>query len=186
MPLKIALLGFCAFFLNVAQAQPVCGTISECNELISQANVRIAQINAIPELQFTEIATNADGSVKFMNQVDAIKYCRDQGGHLPTARELAWRSMLRQASGIAEIANGQPDLTYRRIRANNANGSQDDFYFSDDGYERSPNDIGNHLFWSSSNFSTHLGELGYLISEKRGSFNEYPLASAFSVICVLN
>jgi hypothetical protein len=52
--------------------------------------------------KFLDIARNADGSVKYMNQREALKYCSNQGAHLPSARELTYLSASFGARGIVD------------------------------------------------------------------------------------
>lgn len=136
-----------------AQAAQQCRTVAECQARIAQDQATLRALQAGQAPTFLDIAKNADGTVKYMNQNDAIQYCTAQGAHLPSARELAQLSMSLGAKGIAEIKSGKPDNSYYSINAKNADGSSDKFYFSNEGYQRPAGEMGNNWFWSSSVFS---------------------------------
>ncbi len=76
----------------------------------------------------------------YLSQADAAQYCSTQGAHLPSARELGQLSRSLGANGIAEVASGMPDDSYYLINATNADGTADNFYFSDDGYQQPADD----------------------------------------------
>lgn len=99
-------------------------------------------------LQFSDIARKADGTIRYMNQGDAINYCANQGQHLPSARELAQLATSMGAAGILETSVG-PGYTHL-VRARNADGKVDVFYYSYAGYKPPVGDLGNQWFWSSS------------------------------------
>jgi hypothetical protein len=107
----------------------------------------IAQaIQADPAPQFGDIVRNTDGSVRYMSLDGAIRYCANQGMHLPSARELAQLSASMGAAGISETAKDG----YYLVSTHNADGKTDNFYFNSTGYKRPAGDLGNHWFWSSS------------------------------------
>jgi len=70
--------------------------------------------------------------VCYMTQRKAIRYCKSQSQHLPSARELAQFSASLGANGIFATETGD---AYARI-AKNADGIIDKFYFSSTGYNR--------------------------------------------------
>ena len=117
--------------------------------------------------QFGDIARHADGSVHYMKQYAAVKYCSEikgEGAHLPSIRELAQlasqvctpQTLGDQpcgAAGIKEINQ------YPSESAANKDGyyvvtplNEKSFYFSNAGYKRPSGDLGNNgtWFWSSS------------------------------------
>jgi hypothetical protein len=102
---------------------------------------------------FMDVAKNADGSLKTMNQADAIEYCSAQGAHLPSASEFVQFAMRLGAKGIAD---SNLDDSFHKFNVTNVNGTENTFYFSSDGY-RPPADAppGNILFWSSSVLSNN-------------------------------
>lgn len=127
-------------------AAPVCNTLPECQQLKARVDARIQVPQAGLAPQFGDIARNADGSVRYMNQYDAVSYCASQGIHLPSARELAQLSQSMGAAGVSETAKDG----YNLISAKNADGKIDNFYFNYAGYSRPTGDLGNNWLWSSS------------------------------------
>lgn len=118
-----------------------------------------------------EIAKNADGSIKTMSQADAFEYCKNQGGHLPTARELAEYSRSLGATGVIEIADRKVnDHDSYMIGAWNPDGAIDKFYFNKSGYQQPSGDLGNNWFWSSSgSFANLYGD--YVLNGNNGSID---------------
>lgn len=106
----------------------------------------------------TDIARNADGSVRSMNQYEANEYCLNQGLRLPTIRELALYAQSREAHGIRE--NAQEGYYY--IEALDASGKPDTFYFTNRGYLRPQGELGMAWFWSSSLHPRHTGHAFYM------------------------
>ena len=132
-------------------AADVCKTLPECQQLKIQLSASLAAVDARiqalqPSPQVGDIARNTDGSIRYMNQADAINYCTSQGQHLPSARELAQLAQSLGAAGISETAKDG----YYQVSAKNADGKADTFYFSYAGYNRPAGDLGNNWFWSSS------------------------------------
>ena len=131
-------------------AADVCKTLPERQQLkILSASLAAvdARIQALqPSPQVGDIARNTDGSIRYMNQADAINYCTSQGQHLPSARELAQLAQSLGAAGISETAKDG----YHPVSAKNADGKADTFYFRYAGYNRPAGDLGNNWFWSSS------------------------------------
>ncbi len=117
-----------------------------------------------------DTAKNSDGSVKLMNYQDALDHCTRQEMRLPSARELAELSQSLGAKGIKETifpntkvndevrAERTQNLSqgYYAIYSTNAKGEQTiDFYFSESGYQKPSNELGEFWFWSSSHISTN-------------------------------
>lgn len=98
------------------------------------------------------ILRNDDGRILHMNHRWAMKAC-PQGTHLPTIRELTELSQASGAKGILEKSQVDPlriPMGYRKVSAVNPDGKWDEFFFNEDGYEPSSEEIGNNWFWSSS------------------------------------
>jgi hypothetical protein len=103
-----------------------------------------------------------------MEYKNAVKYCRDQGMHLPTAKEFA---RLLQSLGSVRISTDAPE-TYLAdfIEAKNLNGAIDRFYISTQDYKRLSGDLGSDWFWMSSTdksgyplyFNGYFGKVGPL------------------------
>lgn len=102
---------------------------------------------------FQGIARNGDGDVKLMIQYEANAYCKKLGARLPSAHELAQLSMSLGARGIVELRNpedgceGVPGGGYSKVYAESA---EDNFCFSEQGYQRPADELGKYGFWSSS------------------------------------
>lgn len=129
----------------------VCSTLEECLKLRDLVDARIRELQPTPVIG--DIVRNTDGSIRYMNQYDAVQYCANQGMHLPSARELAQLSMNLGAKGILEmhdIKNGHVPEGYHHVKAKNADGKDDSFYFNDVGYQPTKGDLGHSWLWSSS------------------------------------
>jgi len=96
--------------------------------------------------QIGGLVRNSDGSIRNMNQDDAIDYCASQGQHLPSAKEFAQESQSMGAAGISETAKEG----YYPVKAQNSDGTIDNFYFSFAGYDRPTGDLGSTWVLSSS------------------------------------
>lgn len=159
-----------------------CGSASSQNppSIQEKVNALATQTNA-PAL--SDIARNADGSIRYMVQsseymtdrglplengeIGAMEYCDALGMHLPAIRELAQYSQSEGAAGLSEDAKGD----FSVVKARNGDGKLDEFYFSASGY-RVPGAYEEGLwFWSSStytddsyvayDFRGFSGEIGY-------------------------
>ena len=169
-----------------AQAQqlsPPCTSAADCRARIAQGQTTLNTFLAGQAPTFLDIVKDADGSVKYMNQYDAVQYCAAQGAHLPSARELARLSMSLGAKGISEVTAPKPDISYYKISAKNADGSLDEFYFSYVGYQRPTSELGNNWFWSSSVGSVN-SDFGFLLSGYGGDVFNYYRNSRVPVRCV--
>ena len=158
-------------------AADVCKTLPECQQLKTQLSASLAAVDARiqalqPSPQIGDIARNTDGSIRYMDQADAINYCacdsdharKDLGcttapnsNHLPSARELAQLAsqhctsdlLGKEPCGAAGISETAED-GYKQVSAKNADGKNDSFYFNYSGYQQPAGDLGNNWFWSSS------------------------------------
>jgi hypothetical protein len=138
----------------------------------------------------SDVLKNADGSVRIMNQYDALRAC-PVGSHLPTIRELAMESHTLGAGGILEIDPALPNqapVGYVKIAALNADGKTDQFYFSWDGYRTPDGDLGDGWVWSSSLVTDQSSDAfvsslhyGGIFSSGRDDANYY-----FAVRCFTN
>ncbi len=141
--------------IDVRAAQPVRDSAAELQPKQAQMNY-LKEIRNMKVPMFLHIARNADGSVKYMNQNQAIQYCLGQGAHLPSAREWAQYSFMLVAEGILEVdfvdsnLGGRPPVGYSLINAKDfLTGSSDAFYFNLTGYQRPEGELGdNWFFWS--------------------------------------
>jgi hypothetical protein len=123
--------------------------------------------------RFLEIAKNADGSVKYLDQAAGRQYCSTHRAHLPSARELAKLSMSYGAKGIVDACASDDDCY--SVTAINADGRFDSFNFSIAGYQPPAGDLGSNWFMSSSvgdepygyGFFGLRGETGYVFSVDR-------------------
>lgn len=181
-------------------SKPTCQTLEECWALAEIVDARIKKllVSAAPRLD--DIARNVDGSVKMMNQNEAIKYCAEKNLTLPTARELVLvsESLSLGASGIRRTR--YPDTIYSRddVQAEIKAMRKDNFlpiysgdaalpvvgfYFNHRGYEGS---LGDYWFWSSSVHPVYP-EYGYYLSGKSGSlpYGRSFLVSNHAVRCKL-
>ena len=141
------------------------GAVANNGQSAPPIDANLTGPNAVKSVPiFLDIARNANGSIKDMSQADALAYCECQGeakerlgcttapfmAHLPSARELAQLSMSLGAKGIAEIESGRPDDSYGEIKAINADGSSDNFYFSYEGYRIPSSELRHEGIWSAS------------------------------------
>jgi uncharacterized protein (TIGR02145 family) len=148
----LMLLGLVLVTMTARAAEPKCtlgSKIAECQPRIAQDQKILKQHLAAEMPTFLDIAKNADGKPKYMNQAEAIYYCLNQGAHLPSARELALLAMSLGARGIVDSC-GSDNRRCFSYKAENADGSYDSFKFSYEGYQRPAGDLGDNWFWSSS------------------------------------
>ena len=182
-------------------AADVCNTLPECQQLKTQLSASLAAVDARiqalqPIPQIGDIARNTDGSIRYMDQADAISYCacdsdharKDLGcttapnsNHLPSARELAQLAQSMGAAGISETAKDG----YDPVNAVNADGKNDSFYFNYSGYQQPAGDLGNNWFWSSSVVSNNSDRSGnaFFLYGDNGVVGNYPRGHHYSVRC---
>jgi hypothetical protein len=111
--------------------------------LVTSPLVRAAETNS---LRFSDVAKNADGSIRYLSQSDAIRYCADLRQRLPSERELLQLAMSRGATGTSEIFRSG----YYVVNAINLDGQNDDFYYAHSGYEQAAAGVQPGWLWSSS------------------------------------
>lgn len=103
---------------------------------------------------FGEVVKNADGTILAMNFSDAIQYCKNAKGHLPTSREWAALATSNGAKGVLEVSDFKNDKGYRLIQVHNEEGQTtaetqfDQFYYSTEGYPIQTGDD-RFNFWST-------------------------------------
>lgn len=127
---------FISLIMSSLVALPVMGQDSQTSQVERQS-------------LFPEIVRKADGSVARMSDQEAYYHCLSLNAHLPTVRELA---LYAQSLGAAGIAAERLDNSYGFINAKNADRyrQDDDFYYSNEGYQRPNGELGDISFWSSS------------------------------------
>jgi hypothetical protein len=139
--------------------------------------------------------SNVMGSVCYMPQSEAIRYCREeeQGSHLPTAREWAlYESAHFATPPVLNIGEWSFGGGYMRLETTALNSGPDVFYASRFNYQRPGGDAGRNIFWTASrnliNISANPrvkpayvfhGSYGYLFGDIDASTRE-------AVICAKN
>ena len=95
-----------------------------------------------------------DGEVCMMTQQDAAKFCKEQGGHLPSTREFA---MAMNPKAILENDYVEKDLKgttppgFYKVASQDENGKVDSFYFNNDLVTRKlTGELSKLSFWTSS------------------------------------
>ena len=106
-----------------------------------------------PSLKMLEYPKDSNGVRLLMDQKDAIKYCADQGNHLPSARDFAEFAKQRGAVGIVDSCQSKKECYTWVVQ--NADGNIDTISCQFEGYEGEPYDMksdenGDFFLWSSS------------------------------------
>lgn len=97
--------------------------------------------------------TEKDGDICKMTQQEAVQYCKEQGGHLPSSREVA---MFLNPSGILEAEYVDTNLEgivppgYYKVACEDEEGAVDIFYFNNENARSLAGDIAEYSFWTSS------------------------------------
>lgn len=161
-------------------------SVTACQARIAQNQATLKQLQSgqAPKPVFLDIVKNADGSVKTMNQSDAVHYCASQGAHLPSARELAQLSTSLGAKGIVD-ACGSSDISCYSVKATNADGNEDSFEFSYDGYQRPAGEMGNNWFWSSSAY-LNVSDFAFFLNGSGGEVAYVYRNGHYAVRCVID
>ncbi len=131
-----------------------------------------------------KICRGTDGSIKPLNQDEARKAC-PTGTHLPHIRELAKEAQAHGAKGILEMDQVKPGgipAGYQYV-SRFSQGSQDEFYYSAEGYRRPAGDLGDVAFWSSSTNCPDNSE-GYYLDGTSGSIGRMLFVYHVPVRCV--
>lgn len=124
-----------------------------------------------------------------MNREKAIEYCKNQGAHLASARELAQIAMSHGAKGIVEIAGDKPNGNYQLVEATDRDGISDSFYFSVDRYnaynaDPSTGSIYYMRIWTSSNNSRNPKQPLHLLVQIGGFQSNFGADQKLAVICM--
>ncbi len=94
-----------------------------------------------------------DGDICKMTQPDAVLYCKEQGGHLPSSRDYA---IFLNPNGIMEsdhvdtVLEGKVPEGYYKVACIDEDGTVDTFYFNNGESRTLKGDIAKLSFWSSS------------------------------------
>jgi len=167
---------FVAVMCEVALADVSDCNLRDCLKLQDSLNARIESLNPAPAPKLSDFARNSDGSIRNMNQWDAEAYCEKQGFRLPSAREFAYYSQSRGATGLIEYGDHKTsDRANFLIKVGNPDNTEDIFYFDGHGYHPPSSNKGNIWLWSSSG---HLYESDqvYIFSDYFGDFELYGLS----------
>jgi|GEM_PF-5968217 len=152
----------------------------------ASADVRTEKLSTEQKPAFLPIARNSFGYVLTMTQWAAVQYCYNQGGHLPSARELIQWSISFGAKGFVDSCDTGDANCFSVRNIENADGEKVQFSFSRSGYQAPAGELGTNWFWSSSvhskfpDFSTLLfaGDRGSLIRSHGPKFTA-------AVLCVV-
>lgn len=158
-----------------ALATETCSTVKTCLDLRTKTEARIEFLSKAKNLAPTldRVVKNADGSVRLMNQYEAIAYCQEQGLRLPTAREFA--AYIQKNNESIKVRETSADDFYP-ITEQDQNRQSDKFYFNRGNFtNKSLNNQGLILrFWTSSmqKVSPHSAamDMGYLFDFSKGDF----------------
>jgi hypothetical protein len=95
-----------------------------------------------------------DHEICKMTQQDAAKYCKEQGGHLPSTREFATAmnpKAILENNYIDSELKGIPPVGYYKVASQDDNGKVDTFYFNNDMVARKlTGQLSKNSFWTSS------------------------------------
>ncbi len=149
---------------------------------LSNVKAQSTRIANHSTLTFIDIARHEDGLAMSSNHNEALKYCADQGAHLPSARELAQLLVSLGAKGFAE---SNLDYSYQKIDTTNADGSADSFYFSDSGQRLPKGDFGKNTFWTSS-IKSDKPNLVWVLDSLGGDFKEAARFNNNYYLCVFD
>ncbi|MBX9880320.1 MAG: hypothetical protein K2Y22_17815 [Candidatus Obscuribacterales bacterium] len=113
----------------------------------------------VPEKYMTDLYDDSNiirddvGKVVSVTQDEAIKLCKQQGGHLPTAREYA---EYINPIGILEVdylekkLNGKVPDGFYKVECVNPDGKVDSFYYNNENSQKLTGEISKLSFWTSS------------------------------------
>lgn len=102
-------------------------------------------------VELTEPAMK-DGKPWLMDWESAMQYCKDMGGHLPTAREYTqWLKKYGVKTLEAHEVKAGADATgYDPVDCKNPDGTEEVLYVNSKGYTFPPHSKRKLLFWTSS------------------------------------
>lgn len=143
--MKIVSLALAALALAACAASPA-------KRNISSEAVKLGPTVRHDATSFRYCPKSRKGEVFRMSQMNAEKYCAEQGLHLPTAREFGLFSMGFGAKGILEVSSAEEKAPagYYRVDSINPGDLRDDLHFSHEGYDAVAGNLGNDQFWTSS------------------------------------
>lgn len=126
------------------------------------------------------------GSPCTMNQENAIAYCESQGGHLPSAREMARLLGRFHADGVVDRCNNNDDKC-SKISVQNHDKKRDknidEFYLNYSGYTRDGGDLGSYQFWLSSSSTRYPDILGATFLGHVGDIDYAEKKESLAVLC---
>lgn len=95
-----------------------------------------------------------DGEVCRMTQADAAKFCKEQGGHLPSTREFAMAmnpKAILESDYVEKELKGVAPPGFYKVSSQDENGKTDSFYFNNDLITRKlTGELSKLSFWTSS------------------------------------
>ncbi|MBX9569656.1 MAG: hypothetical protein K2X77_12210 [Candidatus Obscuribacterales bacterium] len=95
-----------------------------------------------------------DGEVCKMTQEDAARFCKEQGGHLPSTREFAMAmnpQAILEHDYVEKELNGVAPPGFYKVASQDENGKIDSFYFNNDLLTRKlTGELSKLSFWTSS------------------------------------
>lgn len=137
-----------------------------------------------PSIKLSEPAKDAYGSLRYMNQYDAVKYCASKGSHLPSAREFAKVSMDQGAKGFCVSYEDKECYLVHAAPSSTAITRDTRFYFSYSGYQRPAGEIGDEYLWTSSLQYQSNYEIAVVFHRDFGGFGyDYRDYRTFPVRC---
>ena len=127
----------------------------EVSELLERAS-RSLLVDATPPQITDDNIVKENGKVLMMTHQDALKYCKDHGGHLASTRELASfmnpRAVLEQSEYLDRVKNGKSVEGYYNVECQDEHGYKDTFYYNNDvpGGRKLSGELAKLAFWCSS------------------------------------
>jgi hypothetical protein len=122
---------------------------------------------------FEDVARSTNGTILYMSQDEAIRFCAAKGSHLPSLREYAEAAAALGARGIRETAYKDAVYSDPAVVAERERNGRDgyvvqyrqsaagkpvvDFYYGRMGYRAPPREPGIFWLWTSSQFPPDSG-----------------------------
>lgn len=208
MVIGIVVIGFTAPFLGHAEPRlngiptnfkEQVESLLRARGLHTQAAAGGQELGSRRPHKLLEMARDAQDSVIYMKQSDAIKYCKEsshveQPAHLPSAldfamiasrncdsdRRLCGGKIFKSINQIPKDRSGNPEYPYNVIRASNVDGTYDGFYFS----KASRSIFGGYSFWTSSKFPEKNSDSWIFNGNDGNLYNYANPDDTNAVICV--
>jgi hypothetical protein len=133
-----------------------CSTLKECEELKEKVEAQIKALTPVYPTVFMDVEKNADGTPLALTQADALKYCKNKGGHLPSIKEMMDWALAQGAAPILSMQDvldkyeGDVPADYNLIKTVTVDGTSEVFYYNLTGYKPSKVAVENGWFWTSS------------------------------------